>query len=365
MVKNSSSVSLLILLVATSFLFYSCKNEPPAKTPPAYKVMEVREATGELQVNFPTTIESSQVVEVRPRVEGYLDKIYLKEGSKVKKGDPLFLINQDDCNQRFLAAQADVLLAQANLDNAKLEVEKVTPLVRQSIVSEHQLTSAKSNQKAAEARLAQAKAAEEQARINLNYTVIKAPATGSVGLVNVREGALIRLSDQTPLTVISAEGDVFAYFSISENLLRSEERIDSDKFPAAKLKLSNGSIYDEDGKLELASDIVNTHTGSLMVKAIFPNNKNLLRTGQNGEVIISLTIPNAILVPQQATYELLNKVMVVVVDANNTTTAREISILGSDDNNYIVNKGLQPGDRIVIEGVRKLTDGTIITPIEN
>lgn len=363
MKKNTSPSLTLIFILVISLLSFNCKNDPPPKTPPSYKVMEVKEATGALKIHFPTTIESSQVVEVRPRVEGYLDKIYLKEGSKVRKGDPLFLINQDDFSQRLLAAQADILVAQANLDNARLEVEKVTPLVQQNIVSEHQLTTAKSNLKAAEARLAQARAAEEQARINLSYTMIKAPATGSVGLVNVREGALIRMSDPAPLTTISAEGDVFAYFSISENLLRTDNRISPENFPAAKLILSNKSEYEEEGQLELASDIINTQTGSLMVKAIFPNSKNTLRTGQSGEVVIEVSIPNAILVPQKATYELLNKIMVVVVDEKNSTTAREISILGADHDHYIINNGLKPGDKIVTEGVRKLTDGTVITPV--
>lgn len=362
MKKKLSFYSFLMLIIATSFLSFSCKKNVPVKVIPTYKVMEMKEAAGELEVHFPTTIESSQVVEVRPRVDGYLDKIYLKEGSKVKKGEPLFLINQDDFHQRVVAAQADVLSAQANLDNARLEIEKVTPLVTKGIVSEYQLTTANSNLKAAEARLLQAKAAEEQARINLGYTVVKAPATGSVSLVNVREGALIRMSDPTPLTTISAEGDVFAYFSINEHLLRTDERISLDKLPPAELKLSSGKMYDENGKLEIASDIVNTQTGSLVVKAVFPNGKNVLRTGQSGEVVVKLTIPNAILVPQQATYEMLNKTMVVVVDAQNITTAKEISILGSDGDNYIVNKGLNPGDRIVIEGVRKLADGTVIAP---
>lgn len=343
--------------------FSGCKKEAPKQAPPQFKVLQLTKKTGELRPHFTTTIESSQIVEVRPRVEGYIDKVYVEDGQNVKKGDVLFLINQDDFKQRLLAAEADVLVSEANLDNAKLEVEKVSPLVKKGIVSEFQLKAAESALSAAEAKVTQAKASREQARINLSYTQITAQASGTISRVNVNEGALVRMSDASPMTVISADGDVLAYFSVNEKLLNIERNNKTSSLPQAELALSNGVIYSEKGKLELASGIVNTQTGTILLKAIFPNKDNRLRTGQSGNVVIPITIPDAILVPKSATYEILNKTMVVLVDESNTVHSKEITIIGSDAMNYIVTSGLNDGDRIVIEGVRKLVDGTVITPV--
>lgn len=359
MKKLSILLSISVLLV--SLFFVGCKQEAPKQIPPTFKVKQIEPATGELLLYFPTTIESSQVIEVRPKVEGYLDKIYVKEGSSVRAGESLFLINPDDFRQKLLAAEADVLVAQSNLDNARLEVEKVTPLVNQAIVSEYQLKSAKSALQAAEAKLAQAKAAAEQARINLSYAHIRASASGTISQINVDEGALIRVSDPNPLTTISADGDVVAYFAISEKFINPKEN-KKIVLPDAQLALSNGSIYEEKGKLELASGLVNSQTGTILLKAIFPNQKKWLRTGQSGNVVIPITIPDAILIPKAATYEMLNKIMVVLVDENNTTSSKEISVIGSDADNYIINDGVEAGDLIAIEGVRKLSDGMVITP---
>lgn len=356
-----SFLLLPISLLLISVFCVGCKQEAPKQVPPTFKVKQIEPATGEILLYFPTTIESSQVVEVRPKVEGYLDKVYVSGGNFVKAGDLLFQINPDDLRQRLLAAEADVLVAQSNLDNAHLEVEKVTPLVNQGIVSEYQLKSTMSALQAAEAKLAQSKAAAEQARINLSYTQIKAPASGTLGSVSFDEGALIRVGESKPLTTISADGDMIAYFAVSEKFLNPEKN-QKVILPEADLALTNGNIYEEKGRLALASGLVNTQTGTILLKAIFPNHKRQLRTGQSGNVVIPITIPDAILIPKSATYEMLNKTMVVIVDENNTTSAKEITILGSDAEHFIVSEGVKAGDVIVTEGVRKLSDGTIITP---
>lgn len=360
--KHLTAAIAITLFLTTTFVINGCKEKPKPTAPPVYKVQQMVQTTGNINMRYATTIESSQVVEVRPRVEGYLDKIYVEEGGRVRKGDPLFLINQDDFNQRLLAASADVLTAESSLYNAELEIEKITPLVEQNIVSEFQLKTAESNLRAAKARLAQSKAAEEQARINLGYTLIKAPVSGSISKISIREGALVRVSDPNPLTIISADGDVFAYFAISETLMNPEKAHIVNNLPEAQLRLSSGHVYEEKGRLELASGIVNSQTGTILLKAVFSNKSNQLKTGLSGEVIIPIAVPNSILVPKLATFEMLNKTMVVTVDANNTTASREITILGSDGDNYIVTGGVKAGDRIVTEGVRKLHDGTVITP---
>lgn len=362
MKRSIYPIILLVCLLGTLVLMSGCKEEPKPAAPPTYKVQQIKTATGEMKMDFPTTIESSQVVEVRPRVEGYLDKIYIDEGARVKKGEPMFLINQDDFRQKVLAANAEVMVAESNIFNAELEIEKLTPLVEQNIISEFQLRTAESNLRAAQAKLEQAKANQSHANINMGYTLIKAPATGVVSQINLREGALIHVSDPAPLTTISADGNVFAYFSISEHIITLQR--DSsilEKLPEAQLRLNSGAIYEEKGKLELASGLVDRQTGSLLLKAVFPNSNNRLRTGLSGSIIIPITIPDAILIPKAATYETLNKTMVVTVDSENKTLSKEIKILGSDGENYIISDGVKAGDVIVIEGVRKLHDGMEIT----
>ncbi|MEG1556164.1 MAG: efflux RND transporter periplasmic adaptor subunit [Bacteroidales bacterium] len=353
----SAAASILTLALG------SCKEKAQQTPPPSYHAMILKATEGTTTMEFATTTQSAQVIEVRPRVEGYLDKIFLKEGAQVTKGELLFLINPDSFEEDLLAAEANVLIAEAKLNNAKLEIDKVTPLVEKNIVSNFQLKSAQSDLLAAEAVLLQAKAMKSQADINLSYTQIRASVDGVVSQINVREGSLIKMSDQMPLTTISADGDIFAYFSISEKIIHSKTSNNLNKFPEVELRLADNSIYPYKGTLELGSSIVDPSTGTLLIKAIFPNKNRTLTTGLSGSVLIPITLGNSILVPKSATYELLNKTMVVIVNADNTVVAKEIKIIGSDEDNYIVSGGVQPGDTIILEGVSKIRDGQKIVPI--
>jgi len=320
--------------------------------------MQVALSDGIVAVEFPTQLQSQQVIEIRPRVEGTLEKVYIKEGAYVKKGQLLFQINPDVYQQQLYSCRANLYAAQAKLANAEFEVQKVTPLVDKNIVSDYELKSAQMNLKVAQAGVEQAQAALEQANINLGYTQITSPISGLASAINIREGALVQVMMQTPLTTISADGDIFAYFSVSEKLVRANEHAANLK--NAKLRLADGRIYDRTGIVDRASGIVNPTTGTVLLKAIFSNPNRDLATGSSGTVIIPFEIKDAILVPKSAVYPLLDKIMVVSVDEQNITHSKAILIAGTSGDNYVTTQGLTPGDIIVLEGVSKLRDGKMI-----
>ena len=323
--------------------------------------MEIILSDGIIAVEYPTQLQSQQVIEIRPRVEGTLERVFIKEGAQVKKGDPLFQINPDVFQQQVYSSRANLNAAEAKLANAEYEVQKVKPLVEKNIVSDYELKSALMGLKAAQAGVEQAQAALEQANINLSYTTIKAPISGSTSAINIREGALVQVMSQTPLTTISADGNMFAYFSVSEKLVQPNER--PAYIPKAQLRLANDMLYSGLGELDFASGIINPTTGTVLLKAIFPNPKRELTTGSSGTLIIPFEVKEAVFVPKSATYQLLDKTMVVTVNAQNVTQSQAITIAGSSGDSYVILDGLKPGDVIVLEGVSKLRDGKTVKPV--
>ena len=353
-----------IFTISLFFLFcffFACKPKVPDTPIPEYKAMKVLLSDGVIEVEYPTQLQSQQVIEIRPRVEGVLEKVYIKEGAYVRKGELLFKINPDVYQQQVYSCRANLYAAQAKLTNAEYEVEKVRPLVEKNIVSDYEMKSAQMNLKVAQAAVEQAQAALEQANINLGYTQITSPISGSASAINIREGALVQVMSQLPMTTISADGDIYAYFSVSEKLISPNKRYESP--PKAQLRLANGTIYDKAGVLDFASGIVNRTTGTVLLKAIFSNPNRELTTGASGTLIIPIEVKDAILVPKSATYPLLDKIMVVTVDDQNVTHSQAIVIAGSSGDNYVVTQGLIPGNIIVLEGVSKLRDGKTITPV--
>ena len=351
----------ILFMICLSIFFFACKPKVTENPIPEYKAMKVAVSDGVVEVEFPTQLQSQQVIEIRPRVEGALEKVYFKEGAYIRKGELLFQINPDVYQQQVLSCQANLYAAQAKLANAELEVQKVTPLVEQNIVSDYELKSAQMNLKVAQAGVEQAQAALEQANINLGYTKITSPISGLASAINIREGALVQVMMQTPLTTISADGDIFAYFSIGENIIRANELVAN--LMNARLRLADGTLYKQSGVIDRASGIVNPTTGTVLLKAVFPNPNRELATGSSGTVIIPFEIKNAILIPKSAIYPLLDKIMVVTVDEQNVTHSKAIVIAGTSGDHYVVTQGVAPNDIIVLEGVSKLRDGKTIKTI--
>lgn len=358
------------MTLISSLSFVSCKSKTESvATPPEYKTSLLDTTTAVVYAEYSAVLQSESVVEIRPKVSGYLSRIAVNEGQWVKKGSTLFKIDDADYIQKVNSAAAGMESAKANRDNALLEVRKLTPLVEKGIISSFELETKKGNLKAAEAALLQAEAAHEDAKINLGYTTITAPTSGVLSRIEVREGSLVSPSSQSPLTTISGDGDIFAYFSFDEKNLAPLRRArfkNGEHNPAGKsnidLILADGTEYTHKGKMESASGIIDRTTGSIQLKVVFPNPDNEILSGSSGVVKIPATYRGCITVPQNATYELQDKIMIYVVNQDNTVTRKIITIEGTSGKDYVVSSGLKPGDRIVIEGADKLKDGMSITP---
>ncbi|MCI9846067.1 efflux RND transporter periplasmic adaptor subunit [Flavobacterium pectinovorum] len=364
-------------ILAASFLIASCgKNDKSAQaggTPQIkeYKTVVLQPESATLNSDFPASIQGQQNIEIRPRVEGYIDKIFVDEGAVVKTGQALFKISAPEYEQQVRTAAASIKSAQADVSAAKLAVNKVKPLVEKGIISKYDLESAQYSYESALAALAQANAALVNAKTNLGYTTVTSPVDGVVGSIPFRLGSLVGSNTTDPLTTVSSIGNVYAYFAINEKILLNftqntpgsslNQKIKS--LPAVSLLLSDGSAYDQKGRIETVNGLINTETGSVNIRARFPNPKGIIRSGSSTTVRIPNEVKNVLIVPQSATFELQDKLFVVVVDNTGKTKSVNITVLDNNAGNYyVVESGLKAGDQIVLEGVAALKDGTQIKP---
>ncbi|TDX09831.1 efflux RND transporter periplasmic adaptor subunit [Flavobacterium sp. S87F.05.LMB.W.Kidney.N] len=363
-------------ILAASIVIASCgKNDKSAQAGGApqikeYKTVTLQPESATLNSDFPASIQGQQNIEIRPRVEGYIDKIFVDEGAVVKAGQPLFKISAPEYEQQVRTATASIKSAQADLSAAKLAVNKVKPLVEKGIISKYDLESAQYTYESALAALAQANAALVNAKTNLGYTTVTSPVNGVVGSIPFRLGSLVSSNTTEPLTTVSSIGNVYAYFAMNEKMLLNftqnnntgaslTQKIKS--MPAVSLLLSDGSVYDEKGHIETVNGLINTETGSVNIRARFPNPKGIIRSGSSTTVRIPTDVKDAIIVPQSATFELQDKIFAVVLGKDGKTKNANITILdNSAGNYYVVTSGLKPGDEIVLEGVASLKEGTEI-----
>ena len=321
--------------------------------------------------DYPSTIQGQQNIEIRPKIDGYIERIYVDEGSTVVKGQPLFQISAPQFEQEVRTAQANIKIAQADVNTARMEVEKIRPLVEKNIISKYELQSAQFALQSRQAALAQAQATLSNARTNLGYTRVTSPVNGVVGALPHKIGSLVSSNTAEPLTTVSNIGNIYAYFSINEKQAlefskntpgtTTEKRLAT--IPPVSLILPNGSEFPQKGRIETASGFINTETGSISVRATFPNPGNIIRSGSSGVVRIPRQVDSAIIIPQKATYEIQGKRFVYVVESTNTVRSAEIQVMESGNGQYfVVEKGLNPGDRIVLEGVASLREGVAIRP---
>ena len=338
-----------------------------------YPVLTISPRSTTLFSDFPATVQGQQNIEIRPKIDGYIEKMYVDEGATVKKGQPLFRINAPQYEQDVRTANANIKIAVADVNAAQMEVNKVRPLVEKDIISHFELESAQYTLEAKQAALAQAKATLANARTNLGYTSVTSPVNGVVGTIPYKIGSLVSSTTAQPLTTVSNIGNIYAYFSINEkqaldftkNTKGATVQARLATIPPVSLILSNGSEFPQKGRVETASGLINTQTGSVSVRATFKNPGNIVRSGSSGTVRIPRTVDTAVLVPQKATYEVQGKKFVYVLESTGTVRSAEIKVL--DNNNgqfYVVQSGLHPGEKIVLEGVASLKEGTAIKPRE-
>ena len=359
---------------------YGCSSSAAENTgmgmpPPQLPVITITTSSATAYQEFPASLEGKVNVEIRPQVEGYLEKIYVDEGAYVKAGQLLFKIDPRVYDEQLNNAKSNLLAAQANMEKAKVEVDRLTPLVENNVISDVQLKTAKAAYDAAKASVEQSKAMVGNAQINVGYTYIKAPVSGYIGRIPYKLGSLVGKGEDQPLTVLSDVSEVYAYFSMSEsdfivfknkyegNTL--EEKI--KHVPPVELILADDSAYTQKGKIELVEGQFDKTVGAINFRASFPNPSRILRTGNTGKIRLPQMFKSVLIVPQDATFEIQDKTFVYAVGDSNKIVTKPITISGRTTNYYYVSNGLKAGEKIVLSSqstmlMGGLRDGMRITP---
>lgn len=346
--------------------FAACKETPQQVMGVKYKMLSLAPANRTLTTEYTATIQGRQSVEIRPQVSGTITEVCIGEGAKVKKGQPLFIIDQVPYQAALATAIANVKGAEATMATARMTVDSKQALFDNKVVSAFDLQTAKNYLLEAEAALAQAKSQETNARNNLSYTVVKSPVNGISGMIPYRVGALVDASITQPLTIVSDDEEMYVYFSMTESqvlgLVRQYGTLERTLklMPPVELRLSDGQMYIHKGQIDAISGTIDSSTGAVSLRATFPNPDRMLRSGGSGTLVFPYQRDSVLVVPQEATYEIQDKVFVYkVIDGKAISV--EVNVFPIDDGSeYIVESGLQSGDIIVAEGAGLLQEGTVV-----
>ncbi len=361
------------LYILSVFFLYSCTtgtSKPVISAPPTLPVVTLDSEDQIIYQEYPASIEGASMIEVRPQVEGTLDRIFVDEGAKVHKGQLLFKINDRLYQEQLNQAKANLQAAEAALENTALEVEKKTRLVANKVLTDFQLKAAVSAHQVAKANVEQAKSVVEAAKINLGYTEIRATTTGYIGRLLKKQGSLVSPLDSEPLTQLSDIQTLHVYFSLGENdfiAFKSDTKGETleqklQQLPPVTLLLSDRSVYEHTGKIDMVDGQFDKNTGAITLRATFPNPEGVLRNGNTGKIRLEKHYLEALLIPQLATIEIQDKIFVYKLNDDNKVSQQPITIVGKSGENYLVEKGIKVGDRIVYKGIDLLQDGQVITP---
>lgn len=350
---------------ALIILLLSCGKKQGTEQPvlQIYPTITVDEQNVELLSIYPATLKGKEDIEIRPRIDGFIEGIYIDEGSVVRKGQMLFKINSPQAEQALTTARANIQSAKAQVNTAKINVDRIRPLAEKGIVSNVQLLTAEDSYMSAMAVLAQAEAALKNAQATIGWTNVTSPVDGLVSTIPYRLGSLVNSTNV--LTSIANTSNVFAYFSLNEKELAAflnniEGKTQAEKIkniPEVTLTLADGTVYSEKGRIETIAGSVNITTGSANFRAEFPNKQGILRSGTSGKVSIPKILDNVFLIPQKATFAQQDKVLVYQVQGD-SAVQKVISVISTPDGkNYAVTDGLNKGERIVADGIATLSNG--------
>ncbi|MBR1963352.1 MAG: efflux RND transporter periplasmic adaptor subunit [Muribaculaceae bacterium] len=364
----------LFLASATMLAITSCggQQQQQQAAAPQIATMKVAYGSSNLDRSYPATIKGRTDIAIRPQVTGFITKVHVDEGQKVSKGQVLFTLDQVQYNAAVESAAAAVKVAEAAVSTAQLTADNKKMLYGKNIISEYEWQMAENALAQAKAQLAQAQAGLTNAKKNFAYTVVTSPSNGVVGSIPNREGSLASPS-AAALTTVSDNAEVYAYFSLNEKDILAltdngavslEKRI--KEMPQVRLQLADGTIYPEAGKVTTISGVIDNATGAANVRALFPNVNGMLRSGSTGKVLIPNVADSVIIIPQKATFEIQDRRYVYVVNDSNKTVSTHVKVMEvNDGKNFVVQSGLNDGDRIVIEGVgTSVKNGMVITPKE-
>lgn len=357
----------IITVFLCSILAISCSQNKTSTTESSeYPLMTLKREDRQLTEQYAAVIRGRQDVEVRPQVSGTITQVRVEEGAKVKRGQILFIIDQVPYKAAVEVAKAAVATAEAAEETARQTLEGKQMLYADKVISDFELRTAQNEYKSAQAATMQARAELVNARNDLSYTEVKSPVDGVAGMTDFRIGALVSATMTEPLISVSDNSRMLAYFSLTEKQVLSltkqygslEEVLKS--FPEVSLKLNDGSVYEHKGKIDVISGIIDKTTGTVSLRAIFDNRDGRLMSGGQANIILPYDRPGSIVIPQEATYEIQNRIFAYrVIDGVAKSTSIEVFPI-NNGKEYIVESGLEEGDVIVSEGAGLLKDGTKI-----
>lgn len=365
MTEKIGNLGAWLMVLGCAIGITSCQTETKETTGKGYQLMTIQADTDkEITTSYSASIEGMQDIDIYPQVSGYIEKLNVSEGDVVRKGEVLFVIDQVPYKAALETAVANVEVAKASLATAELTYKSTKELYAKKVVSSFNLQTTENEFLTAKAQLAQAKAQEVNARNNLSYTEVKSPSEGVVGMLPYRVGTLVSSNMAQPLTTVSDNAQMYVYFSMTENQFLSlarqygttEKAIQN--MPEIQLQLNDGSMYEEKGKIESISGVIDKETGTVGVRAVFPNASRLLHSGASGNVLIPSIYKKCIVIPQGATIQLQDKILAYkVVDGKAVSTLIKVAPV-NDGKEYIVTDGLKAGDEIVADGAGMLREGT-------
>ncbi len=333
-----------VLLAALATI--GCHREHPAHTEEGkFLATSPLRTDTELTKDYVAQIRAIQHIELRALEKGYLQGIFVDEGQRVPKGTRMFQIMP-------LIYAAEVQKAKAEADLTEIELNNTKLLADKNVVSPNELALAK-------AKLNKAKSEVALASTHKSLTEIRAPFDGIMGRFHVRMGSLV--DEGELLTTLADNSTMWVYFNVSEaEYLAYKSQVDADKAAPVKLQMANGQVFDQVGKVETIEADFNNETGNLAFRASFPNPNGLLRHGETGKVLMTVPVRNALLIPQKATFDVLDKKYVFVVDEKNVVHSRPITVTAELPHVFVVEKGIEEKDKILVEGLRKVRDGATV-----
>nr|WP_245531096.1 efflux RND transporter periplasmic adaptor subunit [Belliella baltica] len=365
--KSIFSFSFLAAVILTSCQSGNGKNQSNvilADIP----VLDLQPKSIEVPKTYVADLQAVQFVEVRAKVEGFVDKIYVDEGQTVKKGQPLFQLTSNEFNEMVNSANAKLMQARAEAKSTALEVERLKILVDKKIISPSELELARAKNSVSQSAILETEALLKNAQTGLSYTTIRAPFDGIVDRIPYKTGSLVTAGDL--LTNITDISEVFAYYKVTENeyLKYMRDRLESKKMSALEedevvsLILSDGQTYQYSGKLETMEADFEKGTGSIAFRVRFPNPDKLIKHGASGKIQMDNTLENIFLIPQKSTFEIQDYSYVYILDKDNKVRVRSFVPL-QRYGVYYISDSFEPGDKIIFEGIQQLKDGMEIIPM--
>jgi RND family efflux transporter MFP subunit len=361
--------SLIPMLTLPALVLAGCKAKTPPPPAPIVEVAEVAGADAALSTEFIGQLDSPQNVEVRARVEAFVEKIPFTEGTEVKEGDQLFVLDARPYQERLAAAQGALAQSQAALKKYHADVARLQPLAEKRAVPQQDLDNAIASVDIGKADVLTATARVESAELDLGYCDVRAPISGLIGATQVQIGELVGKGSPTLLATISKLDPIWFYCNVGETqYLRAQtetRRLGKDIFDlSVSLILSDGTVHFKTGKFVFIDRAVDPKTGTLRVRAEFPNPEKLLRPGMFARIKVDLGVkPDSVLIPERAITELQGKSFVWVIGGDNKASQRAVKLGQQLGGNYMVLEGLKPGDRYVVEGLQKVRDGLVVQPM--